>query len=243
MTRFSALFGVLSGGCMTDARYPHGGRHGAPGPTSLPVLATVFLLVTLLAVGPLAGVDRALDVPWSREWPQLRPVLEVVVRLGQRVVCVPLLVVVAAMAARRVRSWQPLLVAVGSIVALNVLVGLVKICTARGGPTTGDPSFFRTGTMFPSGHAANAILVYGVSTMVARRAWGAGAFRARLLAAMTVATSVAMVLIGLYFQWHWFTDLLGGLAIGGVVLKASSLTHAHLKDRAVALRQGPPQPS
>lgn len=187
----------------------------------LAVLGAGFALVTLLAAGPLSQLDRALADPWVRRSPELRAVFEILVRLGQRAVCLPALLVVAVLSARRCRTWQPVVLSIGAVLTLNVLVGITKLATGRGAPLLGDPAFFQEGVMYPSGHAANAVLVYGLAAALSRRAWGSRSVVAVALLALTVAASLLMVVTGLYFGWHWFSDLVAGLLAGGLVLQAA----------------------
>lgn len=186
-----------------------------------PALAVCFVIVLLLSLGPLLPVDRGLNQAWRETWPAVEPVMQVVVRLGQRAVCLPLLILVAAYYARRTRSWQPLLVSAASVIVLNLVVGICKILTARDDPLSGDPDFFEQGVLFPSGHAANAVLVYGLAAHLARRYDGTRSGAARLLTGLCWFVCVAMLVTGLYFRWHWFTDLVAGYLVGGVVLRAT----------------------
>jgi membrane-associated phospholipid phosphatase len=186
-----------------------------------PGLAVCFAIVLPLSLGPLLAVDRGLNQPWRETWPAVEPVMQVVVRLGQRAVCLPVLILVAAYYARRTRSWQPLLVSAASVLVLNLVVGICKILTARDDPLSGDPDFFEQGVLFPSGHAANAVLVYGLAAHLARHYDGTRSRAARLLTGLCWFVCVAMLVTGLYFRWHWFTDLVAGYLVGGVVLRAT----------------------
>lgn len=217
-------------------------RRSSPGTlrvlTSGRALTVAFFVVLLLSLGPLVGVDRALNHPWQETWPQVQPVMDVVVRLGQRAVCLPILFAVAVFAARRSRSWEPLVVSFAGALALNLVVGIMKLLTARDHPMTGDPGFFERGIMFPSGHAANAIMIYGLATYLARYFDSRRKLLARLLLLLTWVAAFAMVVTGLYFQWHWFTDLLAGFLIGGVMLRASIYVHRWLRGRLARARTG-----
>lgn len=186
-----------------------------------PGLAVCFVILLLLSLGPLLAVDRGLNQPWRETWPRVEPLMQMLVRLGQRAVCLPVLILVAAYYARRTRSWQPLLVSAASVLVLNLVVGICKIVTARGDPLSGDPGFFEQGVLFPSGHAANAVLVYGLAAHLARRYDGPLSRAARLLTGLTWFVCVAMLVTGLYFRWHWLTDLVAGYLVGGVVLRAT----------------------
>jgi hypothetical protein len=66
-----------------------------------------------------------------------------------------------------------------------------------------------TGYAFPSGHAMNPLMFWGALAMRYRRTW------------FTVSVAVLVFLIGfsrLYLGVHWPLDVIGGWAIGGLML-------------------------
>ncbi|WP_307852849.1 phosphatase PAP2 family protein [Kitasatospora sp. RG8] len=117
--------------------------------------------------------------------------------------------------AHRLRRLRPLLVMGAALLLLNVTVGGVKIVTGRLGPHyahyVGSPEFFSGGTIFPSGHTANAVVTWGVLAHLAVRWRRTGA----VLAAAT-ACSVGLTIV--YLGTHWVTDVLAGWAAGLLVL-------------------------
>lgn len=224
----------------TDAS-AQGGRKGgaaagrlrslAGGVTSLPVLAGALLVVTLLASGPLHAFDRALNAPWS-QWvlEGWRPLfLYGLDRIASRAVAVPVLALVALVLVHRLRSWRPFVVAGGAVCAVIGLVASMKMVLARPGPVTGNPSFFdgglfadgKVGIIYPSGHAADAVLLYGVAVYLLAH-YGTATRRTILLLSWGVAAiTLVTVATSLYLRWHWATDLLGGAVAGGLVLRAT----------------------
>lgn len=193
-------------------------------------LSLVFAAFTLLAMGPFVRYDAYFNLaPPPPEWV---PVLHVLDRVGQRAVTLPILGVVVYVVYRRTRSWRPVVLSAASVFVLNLLVLILKVGLGRSAPGTADPSFFAGGMAYPSGHASNIVLYYGLATYllahylrVARRTqtlmWGAVAF----LAVTMVATSLTL-------NWHWFADLVAGLIIGGIVLELTAtvdrMVPAHL---------------
>lgn len=196
-------------------------------------LTLVFVAFTLLAMGPLVRYDAYLNLaPPPPGWV---PVLHLLDRVGQRAVALPILGVAVYLVYRRTRSWRPVVVAGSSVFVLNLVVLVLKVGLGRSWPVTADPSFFSGGMAYPSGHAANIVLVYGLAvyllsryTRVSRRAqavmWGAVA----LLAVTMVGTSMTL-------NWHWFADLVAGLIVGGIVLELTAtvdrLVPAHVLAR------------
>lgn len=179
-------------------------------------LTLVLVAFTVLAAGPLVAYDAYLNLePPPETWV---PVLQVLDRVGQRAVALPVLALAVYVVWRRTRSWRPAVTAVVSVLALNLVVGLLKISLGRVHPQTGDPSFFSGGMAYPSGHAANVVLVYGLAVYLVTRYLRPSRRTVVLLWSVVGALSLTMVVTSLILNWHWFGDLLAGLLVGGIVL-------------------------
>jgi membrane protein DedA with SNARE-associated domain/membrane-associated phospholipid phosphatase len=117
---------------------------------------------------------------------------------------------------RRVVTAATLLVAgVADVIALHIAKG------ATGRPRPPDPLAGTQGSSFPSGHAAYAIAYLAVAFVLWRSAPG---FRARI--GLILAALVVAVLVGLsrvYLRAHYFTDVLGGWALGLAVFGIAAL--------------------
>jgi undecaprenyl-diphosphatase len=180
------------------------------------VLLGLFAVFTVVTIGPLGRVDVALNGPrYLAPW---RDELMAIDRIGQRAVCLPLLAILTAVVAYRVRDWRPVTVAALAVVGLNLLVLILKLSLGREGPRLEDPAFFNGGDMYPSGHTANVVLVYGLMGFLLLR-YGVASRRLRgWLVAAVVALSIVMTATSLALRWHWFTDLVSGLFVGAAVL-------------------------
>lgn len=195
-------------------------------------LALVFAAFTLLAMGPLVRYDAYFNLaPPPPEWV---PFLQVLDRIGQRAVALPILGVALLWVYRASRSWRPVVVAACSVFVLNLVVLVLKVGLGRAAPGTADPSFFAGGMAYPSGHSANIVLVYGLvaylvghytrsSVRVRRALWGAVA-----------CLAVTMVVTSLTLNWHWFADLVAGLLVGGVVLELTATVDRWVPRHALA---------
>lgn len=197
--------------------------------TSTSVLALALLGVTLLAAGPLQGMDQAAHGHWAqRLTPGLQPfVQQVLDPIAGQAVCLPVLVGVAVVLAWRNRTWRPLECVVAAEVAFYGGVGLFKVLLGRPAPTTDDADLFggglRTlgwsGISYPSGHAAEAVLVYGTAVYLIGRWSSASARTMRALRWGVGLIALNAVAVSYYLGWHWVTDLLGGLLVGGLLLR------------------------
>jgi undecaprenyl-diphosphatase len=180
------------------------------------------LCVAVLSGSPLVDVDTVV-LRWSLSyrWPPLYSFLSTWVVLGQRAVCLALAATWLGVRALRTRDLRPLITLGMATLLLDVSVGLVKTVIGRLGPLqlgaaavhSGASTVFTDGTIFPSGHTANAVVTWGVLAWLARRhrrVWG--------LVAGLLAVSVGLTTI--YLGTHWVSDVLAGWAAGGLVLLA-----------------------
>lgn len=185
-------------------------------------LGLVFVGFTLLAMGPLQGIDAYFNVqPPPPAW---LPVLHVLDRIGQRAVCLPILAVATFAACRQQRSWRPAVIAVLAVLALNFVVGVLKLSFGRAEPETGNPSFFSGGLAYPSGHTSNIVLVYGLIVYLLARYTRMSRRGLRVMWIMVAVLSVVMVVTSVTENWHWFADLIGGLLVGSAVLQLTVTT-------------------
>jgi membrane-associated phospholipid phosphatase len=197
-------------------------------PSSRAATAAVLVLIyVVLTVGVLSGSDvdgmDTLVFRWAgtRPWPELYGIVSWWVLLGQRAICCAIAAVWFGWIGLRRRDLRPLLTFVVVTLVLNVTIGVVKLAVGRLGPLqlggaaadVGASRVFDDGTIFPSGHTANAVVIWGLMAMLAvqhRRGWG--------LVAGFVAATVGLSTI--YLGTHWVSDVVAGWAAGGLVLLA-----------------------
>ena len=181
----------------------------------IPVLAVT---ADVLGDGPLRHLDDVLaSGSWHRAQPTLLSAALVFDRLGQRAVAGAVLVAVAAYLAWRARAWRPLVVTGAALAVLNLVVGAMKLTVGRSKPLSGHDLLYVGGSQFPSGHAANAVVSWGLLAYLLV-AYGRGRLPARLLVATAAATAVAVCASSLYLDYHWLSDLVAGAALGAVLL-------------------------
>lgn len=194
----------------------------------IPALSAVLLAGVLLITIDLArgGFILRLDAAvanWTEtnRLPELMPIADVVDRIGQRGVALPLLFLAAYVLSRRLHTVRPIVLAATGTFFLNFFVGLIKIATARESPRTGGPELFVGNMLFPSGHTANVVFVYGLIAALMIRYAQVNAEQSRKLIWSVPLLAVLMTTISLYRHTHWLSDLVAGAMMGGVLLQIS----------------------
>ena len=176
-------------------------------------LWALFLLETApVARWPAFFVDTAVDdliASLQPRLPGLRGVAGIAARLGAREVLIPLGAAAGVVLAWRRRSLLPPVLLGASYLLVAAATGLVKAGLARPQPLPlpGVP-----GRAFPSGHAAQAVVVFGAIALLVAAARPPEWRRRALLAVAAVVALVSAAL--LWRQAHWLTDMVGGVTVG-----------------------------
>jgi membrane-associated phospholipid phosphatase len=139
--------------------------------------------------------------------------------LGLRSVTAFILIITAVLIGRRFKSWRPFNLSILSLLLLNLTVGASKLLFGRTKPHSGfDLVFTDSGLSYPSGHAANAILTWGIIAYLIFRYSHKEPFEGMRLTWFVSIITTGVCLASLYRNTHWFSDLLGGLFIGSALL-------------------------
>ena len=139
--------------------------------------------------------------------------------LGLRSITAIFLMITAIIISRRFKSWRPINLSILSLVLLNLVVGLSKLLFGRSKPNSGfDLVFTDSGLSYPSGHAANAVLTWGIMAYLIFRYSHKEPFEGLRLTWFVSIITTGVCLASLYRNTHWFSDLLGGLFIGSALL-------------------------
>jgi membrane-associated phospholipid phosphatase len=141
--------------------------------------------------------------------------------LGSNAVVIPLAVSLAAVFVVRRRSYRPLVQLAAAVVSSILFYDVVKALVHRPRPPIAVRLVHVSGYSFPSGHATVAVAVWG--TMVLILGPGRSPRTKVLLGAAAGAISLLVAVSRLYLGVHWFTDVVGGLALGGLVLSGVAL--------------------
>ena len=185
-------------------------------------VALGFVLVGGLILGALAYLTRSrselvtVDSDIS-QWVNdnssrfVHDALTVITQLGSTTfVIVAAIVLTIVEMRRRPSKWIiPFLLAV--MVGEGVLTNLVKELLARARPTL-NPTAHLLGPSFPSGHTATAAAFWAAAALLLGR--GRSQRAHALLAGGAVAIAIAVACSRVFLDVHWFSDVLGGLALG-----------------------------
>lgn len=197
------------------------------------LLAGVVALTAALAAGHLFGLDRAV-ADWSEAH---RPataywIARLLNYLGQGGPLTLAAVGLGVLLAVRLRSVRPLLPPIAGLVLINLVVGALKVATARPAPSasTREPFLAPEQTLplfqhelalqftrsYPSGHVVNTIIWYGVIVLLLARlleTYGR-TLPPRLAIAVRVVPPLVVFTTTMYLGWHWLTDSIAGLLLG-----------------------------
>lgn len=179
-------------------------------------LALAFISWQVATGGPLSRFDQSAAIT-ARNLHKNRDFFEITVMAGLRgiilTVCIPLL----AWRSWVTRTWLPIAGFAGVLVLETGLVGALKVAVGRSFPYQGEMLLEVGHLAFPSGHAANAVALWGwVAWLWAREERA----RATRLWSYVVAGAVMVAYSSWIIRTHWPTDLAAGFLLGAMSLAA-----------------------
>jgi membrane-associated phospholipid phosphatase len=208
----------------------------------LGLLVTGLVTADLLAHGFLEQVDlRVSEVvsDWELSDSAAYPALWLVTQLGGRGAILLVLAGLVGWLAWRRRTWVPLRQVLLALVVLTAAVYATKYATGRTAPAYPGSYFFSGGESYPSGHVANAVLMWGVARWLAVE-YGLPAPVQRTFWWLSVVGPVATALAMVALDFHWITDAVVGGAVGVLLLGVVHTLDAHVLSRFVRARAGRP---
>ena len=185
------------------------------------VLFAGFILVTqqVYTYGPLVGYDKEIN---SQPKPQFKGLAGFILLrlddLGARWLTSTVLLIAAAFIAYKFKTKRPLILAAISLLFLHLIVGAVKLSLGRTKPRDGFDLLHAGGMAYPSGHASNVVLGWGLLAYLIYRYAKVDRYQGRLASAAVVLISLVVCTVSLIRHTHWFTDLLGGVFVGSALL-------------------------
>jgi membrane-associated phospholipid phosphatase len=139
--------------------------------------------------------------------------------LGLRWFTATVLLVAAAIIGWRFKSFRPFNLSLLSLLFLNIIVGISKVIIGRTKPRLHiDLLHGASVGSFPSGHASNALLSWGLLAYLIYRYTHREPFHGINLSWLAVTISVSVCIVSLIRDTHWFSDLLGGMLLGASLL-------------------------
>lgn len=142
---------------------------------------------------------------------------------GQRGTVLVLTVPTVGYLSWRARSVDPALRYLLALLILTASVYAGKALTARSAPPV-DALHTAAGASFPSGHIANAIIVWGTVAWSAARVPRAPDRLQQSLAMLPIVAPVAVFVGMTILDYHWFTDFVAGACVGIVGLRVVQLS-------------------
>ena len=203
-------------------------RHGPGGPAF--IRALVAALVCAVTFAGLAGIvlihapttrlDRRVQAfVVGHRTPWLNAVLEAWTWLGSSVVLIPVLLVVSGYLWWRRRDLSGALLPWVAFVGSVILYQTSKSVVGRGRPPTSEMLQHAGGYAFPSGHSAQAMVIWGLVAVLAVTGPRPPGRRVRVAVYGVVAVVILLVGVSrIYLGVHWTTDVAGGYALGGAWL-------------------------
>ena len=179
--------------------------------------------------GPTPGDRTALDVADGLESGWLTSVNKAVTVLGSTPVTL-IVALVAAIALAVRRHWPELCVLVAAVALTHLAVPILKEVVDR--PRPADPLAGASGSSWPSGHAAYAVIYPWVAlTATVRLRPGRAYATALLVGAIVLAAAVGLTRV--YLRVHYLSDATSGAALGVsafAICAAVALIVVHVRD-------------
>ena len=207
------------------------------------LLVGAAVTADLLGRGFLERMDlRVSEIvsDWGLADSAVYPLVWLVTQLGGRVTILAVLAVLVGYLGWTRRTWLPLIRVLVALALLTLAVYAVKEGMGRTAPGFPGSFFFHAdGASFPSGHVANAVLMWGIAR------WQAVEYGLPVRVQQTfwllsvvgpVVTGVAMVSL----DYHWVTDAIAGAAVGVLLLGVVHALDAAVLSRWVRARAGRP---
>ena len=138
--------------------------------------------------------------------------------LGLRSVTATCLLVTAVIIGYRFKSWRPINLSIAALLLLNGVVGISKLLFGRTKPRLQLDLLHDGGLSYPSGHAANALLTWGMLSYLIYRYSQKAPFKGLRLDWLVGLITSLVCVVSLIRNTHWFSDLLGGVLLGGSIL-------------------------
>ena len=193
------------------------GAGGSASTVAVAISAACWIAFAALAIvistSDLLSVDQSV-LTWVGEHRSsvVTTTMRTVTWLGSAAVLYPATFLLALYWWRREHDWRPGAMLAAGLAGSTALYNVFKRITERPRPPASDALGTYSHWSFPSGHATQCMAFFAMLLVIA---WLAG--RPRLLQ-WAIGAAVVVLAVGasrIYLGAHWFTDVLGGYALGG----------------------------
>lgn len=195
------------------------------------ILATAALVVMIWQVvvrGPLVAVDWQIHEYFS---PRVgdgagKVALDWLSRPGQRWLTLPVILAVGAYVSWRQQRLRPLIAVVVGLGTAYLLGKWTKEGLGRTPPFKDVDILHGVGEAFPSGHVANATYTWALITLLLYGTRGLWPNRHRVYIGFAISAGLVVLVSGVMVinDYHWLSDVPGGIAIGLIALMAALIT-------------------
>jgi membrane-associated phospholipid phosphatase len=236
----------VTSGVIRDAGLPETSPVASAGRPVWWTMALALVVAGLVSADLLtSGVVERMDLRvaetvggWDLKNSDAYPLVWAVTQVGGRVTILVVLAVLVGYLGWRRRTWLPLVRVLIALTLLTVVVYGIKNGTGRTAPGFPGSYFFHDdGASFPSGHVANAVLMWGVARWQAVD-YGLPARVQRAFWLLSVAGPAATGLAMVSLNFHWVTDAVVGAAVGLLLLGVVHALDAVVLSRWVRARAG-----
>ena len=180
-----------------------------------------FLFVTyqVVTAGWLITIDDKIATVDRYKFPDwVYFVLRRIDDLGLRGLSAVAILLLSAYLWRRFNTFRPILLSVVALLALNGVVGVFKLFIGRTKPRLNMDILNFGGMSFPSGHISNAVLIWGLFAYLVYQYLWSEPKSAKYLITIVSSVTTAIMVVSLFRNTHWFSDLIGGVFLGGALL-------------------------
>ena len=140
--------------------------------------------------------------------------------LGLRSLTATALIASAILIGWRFKSYRPFNLSALALLALNGVVGISKLLFGRTKPRLHLDELHMGGMSYPSGHAANALISWGLLAYLIYRYTKRPPFKGIQLTWLVALITTAVSVVSILRNTHWLSDLVGGIFLGGSILVA-----------------------
>ena len=185
-------------------------------------LACVVLILTTLAVARgvvLVHIDDAVSdrmKDWNLRNSWAKPFIYALTLPGQRGTVLVVSGLIVGYLWWQTRSIESLLRWLVALVLITAVVYAFKELVVRTAPSApaGKPA---PSNSYPSGHVANAVVIWGMLAWCAARAQIAN-WMQRTLRILAILGPIAVIVGMTLLDYHWMSDFLAGVCIGVILL-------------------------